>query len=132
MPNYDTDSYTCHCPSTYTGVNCETAFASPASAEPPTTAPETNTAPAPATTTTPAPVITTEEETVTTEEEETITTEEETITTDDDESMTTTITPGKSYLTLSLDQYIYHFGFSKRKESQTLEFSLKLVEIFFK
>ena len=24
VPNYSTDSYTCHCPSTYTGANCET------------------------------------------------------------------------------------------------------------
>ena len=48
VPNYNTDSYTCHCPSTYTGANCETST---------TTAAQTTTAAAP-TTTTAAPTTT--------------------------------------------------------------------------
>ncbi|XP_066919023.1 uncharacterized protein [Clytia hemisphaerica] len=40
LPNYVTDSYTCHCPSRYTGANCETQIITSATSEPATTTPK--------------------------------------------------------------------------------------------
>ncbi|XP_066916667.1 mucin-2-like [Clytia hemisphaerica] len=66
LPNYVTDSFTCHCPSSYTGANCETEISQPTTPTPTTTdAPTPTTTDAPPTTTTTEAVVT---ETATTTE----------------------------------------------------------------